>query len=284
MEQKQYNKGRKEGENTMTQKDILDLPFQVERPEEVTDALRGLYIRVNRLINYTGEVLLTAYIAEGSTPPSDIVSPRARVDYLDRKISVPLIQVDTTKWASLEAKMLERLFYTSLVQLASHYEMFLTKLAEEIYLNNDLIKECERKLTVAEVMKFRDFDELTANVIKDLTTDLVHKSYPNIVSSYEHGFHIGIHDKTSPISLPVVHNLIELRNVVVHNDGHASKLYLERTLSYKEQKLPKVLTYEYESLEIDFPWLIDTAKFLLRLGNHIDQQARKRWKTSVTAH
>ncbi|MBM7558155.1 hypothetical protein [Halanaerobacter jeridensis] len=262
-------------------KDILNLPYSKELPEFYTDPLSDFYLRVRELVNYTGEIIVMAFNSD-AYESIDIIEPEFNFETKDieSSLNIPQIKIISEKQKSLKEKMIKRLFYTSLTQLVGHYEKFLWELGWDIYYFNDILKKSKKKFTASRIAKFDNYDELKDDIICELLTNLMMKPYTKIVSQYESRFHIGIHKK-APISLEVVSNLIQLRHVIVHNEGHASKKYLTKMSNYDKEDIPKMLQKRYESVDIDFQWYFEMCKLLLDLGDHIDQQARKRWKTSA---
>lgn len=99
-------------------------------------------------------------------------------------------------------------------------------------------------------------------------------SYPNLVKRFQNTFHIDIHGEGSAISLQEMHDFIEVRNVIVHSSGTASKQYYERMSVYEEKPL---LENALESPEPNFSWLFDFSQRLAAHCMDIDSKVEEKW-------
>jgi hypothetical protein len=257
----------------------LKLPFKSIAPTTKSDALDDVHIRFSELVNYIGEVLLTSHLVkEVSTPLDNGAIPIHLKSNRSGDIVVPTVEIQASEWDQLSINLLHRLFLSSIVQLATLYEVFLAELIEDILLrNNEWLELDERQLTAKEIFKLGSIENIRAKLIDRKILDFAMLSYPKKVEKFQKEFHVGLHHKTFPLSLFEVHDFLEVRNVIVHSDGHASDQYLERMSSYHQLSL---LRWKYDTLGINFSWLLTFGQQLIFLCNLVDEEVSKKWTTT----
>jgi hypothetical protein len=258
---------------------VLNLPFQSISPSPSTDALKDVHIRFSELVNYIGLVLLNTHLIKQLSPPLDngMISPNIKA-YAVHVVATPDIAVQSGKWDSLSWALPERLFYSAIVQLATLYEVYLGELmADILWRNDEWLEGDERQLTAKEIFKIGSIEDIRAKLIDKRILDFAMLPYPKKVERFQKDFHVGLHHKTFPLSLFQVHDFLEVRNVIVHSDGHASDQYLNRMSGYNQ---PPLLQMRYETLEINFSWLLTFGQKLIWLCNHVDEAVQKKWKTT----
>jgi hypothetical protein len=259
----------------------LSLPFKSEPKEARSDALEDFHIRFTHWVNYIGEAILMSYIVKNNLPLVDNlkVQLHAGVNPVP-SFQTPIIRIEnqSQELKRLHTNILQQLFFSSIVQFSTAYEVFLTELIQEILRDNDeWIENEEKPLTAKEVLELRTADRIREKLIDRKTLDFAMLSYPQKVESFERHFHVGLHSKKSPLTLFEVHDFLEVRNVIVHSDGYASSQYLQRMKSYNQQTL---LKRKYDTLKIDFSWLLSFAQRVTSLCDFIDGEVGKKWKTS----
>lgn len=266
-------------QNTQALGIVLNLPFQSIPPAPYTDALDDVHIRFSELVNYVGQVLLTSHLIKELSPPLDkgVISLNLKA-YATHVMATPAIAIQSSNWESLSWMLPERLFYSAIVQLATLYEVFLAELiADILWRNDEWLEADERQLTAKEIFKIGSIEDIRAKLIDRKILDFAMLSYPKKVERFQKEFHVGLHHKTFPLSLFEVHDFLEVRNVIVHNDGHASDQYHDRMSGYNQ---PPLLQGKYESPEINFSWLLTFGQKLICLCNQVDKEVRNKWKTT----
>lgn len=197
------------------------------------------------------------------------------------------IQLPNLKLQGRNTRQLELyptlLFKNSIINISSSFEQYIKEIVSEIYTwNEGLLNINEKQLTTSEILEFDSIDSIKQELAERAVTALIMSNYPNIVAKFERKFHVGIHDKSAPIELFEMHHFIEIRNIIVHNDGYCSSLFLKRLENYNLES-PLGVTESHSSVKIDFDY-IDTIKDkIISLICHIDKQVRLKWKTSHTA-
>lgn len=171
--------------------------------------------------------------------------------------------------------LLRGLFHTAITRLVSVYEILIGDIAKEIYKNNhDLLAIEERQLTSAEIVELQTYDKVIESLIERAVSKLVHEiTYPKLVDRFHRTFHVGIHDRESPVQLFAVHHLIEKRNIIVHNDGVASSTYVAKMQDYNDDSILE----ENDELPVDFVSFYDDLSMIRKLGSYIESCAQHRW-------
>lgn len=260
----------------------INLPYESSVPTPRCEALVDFHIRVDALVNYVGESLLLLDTAHGIGLNTGLIKPRLP-SFLDYEPKCPFIQSATREWAVHQRRMPEQLFYSAVIQLASHFEIYLVELANEIYYANEeeLLIIGEKQLSTKQIYELGSFDRIRQYLKrKAIQNKLANKSYPKIVETFQNTFHIGIHCAASPATQAKIHHFIEVRNIIVHNDGHASSIYFERMGIY-DSPYTGALKNIGDSPEVDFIWFFELAEKLLKLGDFIDAESQKRWVTTA---
>ena len=170
-----------------------------------------------------------------------------------------------------------------IVQLASHFETYLAELANEIYYaNEELLSINECQLTTREIFELGSIKRIRHHLKRKAVLKLIgNRTYPSIVKAFQDTLHIGIHSGQSPATQAEIHHFIEVRNIVVHNDGQASQPYFARMSNY-DPAPPRMLQNVGDSLLVDFTWLFEVAEKLLGLADFVDAEVLKRWITTAS--
>lgn len=171
--------------------------------------------------------------------------------------------------------LLRSLFHAALTQLVSAYEIFIGDTARAILRDEkELLAVDERQLTSKEIIDLQDYEKLIDVLIERAVSKLTHNvTYPKLVNRFHIKYHIGIHNRNSPVQLFQVHHLIEKRNIIVHNDGVASSKYIEKLSSYSS---PELLD-ENEELLVDFLRFYNDLLMIMELGKYIETCTQKKW-------
>ncbi|WP_394389402.1 hypothetical protein [Shewanella woodyi] len=213
--------------DTVTINDI-SLPFKIRPREEYSDALDDFFIRTSEWFNYISEVLLFSHVGS-KMPISDfsvkpqIKGPRRRRSSASEDLPTPKITIKDKNLDAISRNLSRNLFHHSISQLVTNFEVFLNEITEELLWRNVALLSTEQKqLTNKEIFELGDIDEIKTSLIQTKVMEHAMSAYPKRVDSFQKLFHIGVHSKKSPIELPVVQDLMEVRNVIQHNDGHCS--------------------------------------------------------------
>lgn len=258
---------------------ILHLPYKRKTLSPQSDSLQDVQIRFRELVNFIGEVLLASQMVKELEKSLTSETIKIRLETERNKSNVfPDIKIQPDESRNLTRNIAKRLFYSSIVHLATIYEVFLSELIEEILLFNDeWLESDERQLTAKEIFSIGDIDEIRRKLMSEKVLDYAMLSYPKKVKKFEKDFHVGLHQKTFPLSLFEVHDFLEVRNVIVHNDGYASEHYIERMSVYNQKTLLEGAHY---SLDVNFTWLLTFGQKLIALCVLVDDCIDKKWETT----
>ena len=256
----------------------IELPYRPIRQKKTTDSLSDLYATMSQVVNFYQESLMMYSATRDSILPKSIPERSGRA-YGYKNYTIPSIQIIERDDFHSEIYPV-RLFHNTIVNIASSYEIYLRDLATEIYrYNTDLLKIDEKQLSTREVLEFENVDDIKAELIDRSVTNLIMSNYPDLVKRYESRFHIGIHGKRAALSLHETHHFLEVRNLIVHNDGHASKLFFKRLKGY-DKKSPLGILDKHNSAELNFEYLNEFRDKLIALSEFIDAQAMNKWETT----
>ena len=271
--------------DTVTINDIT-LPFEIRPREEYSDALDDFFIRTSEWINYISEVLLFSHVGS-KMPISDfsvqpqIKGPRRRRHSASADLPSPKITIKDKNLDAISRNLSRNLFHHSISQLVTNFEVFLNEITEDLLWRNVALLSTEQKqLTNKEIFELGDIDEIKTSLIQTKVMEHAMSAYPKRVDSFQKLFHIGVHSKKSPLELPIVQDLMEVRNVIQHNDGHCSPQYLARMGGYDEAEYTRLLKREHSQVKIDFVWLLNLGVKLAELAEYIDLEASLKWKTT----
>ena len=259
---------------------ILPLNFYPGDNSGFSDSLCDFQIGFTNLINYIGEVLFLLSNIHNIEISSGYHSVDVFYEVLNKKkrILCPKLNIDTEKNDEMFSDTTNYLFKHSITQLASEYEIFLTSLLKEILRRNETLLDInEKQLSTKKIFELGSIKKIRSFLIQKKSIEFAMLSYPKKVDYFQSQFHIGIHSKKSPFTLSEVHDFIEVRNIIIHNDGHANEQYFERLKDYNQETLVKRTHF---SLKPDFVWFISFAKQLLALGYFIENDISKKWKTT----
>ncbi|MBI5000384.1 MAG: hypothetical protein HZB92_02500 [Euryarchaeota archaeon] len=243
--------------------------------ESITSALDNLIKRLNRIINFNSQALMQYQLNRIDVDTTFCVGYVSLKD--GKKIPIPTFHIDHKKTRGHIRSFHVLLYYNFLTKIVETYELFLKELAHDVYKNNkEILAIDERQLTSREILSAPDIATVIDTLVENRLKKLEFSSYPTFVKRLETDFHIKFHDDDAIISLFEMHNIFEIRNVVVHNDGIVDKSYVERMLDYKEKKY-----LIRQSIKVDFIWIYDFVNKLYRFCSGIETKVRKKRKTSA---
>jgi hypothetical protein len=255
----------------------LELPFWKTIPKPKSDALDDVQIRFNHLINFAGGVLATLSSLDTNQERENEVIQVNLKPKNEKAVISPKIKVKSEEWEKLFSYIPTQLFYSSIVQLATLYEVFLSELIKEILKFNDSWLEIEEKqITTKKIFSLGSLEKIKWKLIEKKILDFTMLSYPKKVEKFEKEFHVGLHHKSFPLTLFEVHDFLEVRNIIVHNDGHASTHYFDRLKSYNQDPLLK----DKYSPEVNFSWLFTFGENLISLCCLVDKKISEKWTTT----
>ena len=262
--------------------DEIELPFFVRPNSDKSDALDDFYISFSHWVNFVGEVLLFSHIGN-NLPVADIsVNPVLKYGITGNKSVIsPKITVKKSEAKTVTYSLAKNLFHHSIAQLVADYEIFLNDITSDILFRNpDILAIEEKQLTTKQIFDFSNVDNIIGFLVDKKVSDHAMLAYPKRVDAFQYLFHVGIHSKKSPLSLAQVHDIIELRNVILHSGGYASIQYLSRIQAYIENGYKPLLKRELDTPKVDFVWLIGFATDLLKLAGYVDEHVAVKWKTT----
>jgi hypothetical protein len=261
----------------------LYLPYKSEVPSPRCDGLVDFHIRVDELINYVGEMLLLIDATRKAGFSTGRVKPILPEDIFKNVPKVPTIIFDERNWDKYRSEIPTRLFYSAVVQLVSHFETFIAELLNDIYYSNpELLAINEKQLTTKEIFEIGSVKKIRHYLKRKMVSKFITKSYPDMVGAFQRNLYIGVHSRHSPFTQKEIHNIIEFRNIIVHNDGQASNLYFDR-MSIYESPPADMLEKIGDSVPTNFVWFFTSANKLLGIGNFIDAESQKKWTTTASA-
>lgn len=261
-------------------------PIVTPRPDfKLTDSGDDFHIELDRIGTFMAEMLVAVHLFEEKGPRLVSIRPVLH-DWFDElhlnkpgPLPAPEVDIDHQSLRSVQRTASRSLFYSGITHLVSGYEQYLSSIAEEMYrYNRKLLSTQERQLTSAEIIALGSYDRIMSALERRATSNLTAPSYPALVKRFNREFHVGIHHDTSPVSLFVVHHLMEQRHLIVHNGGRASDLYLERMSIYEGEPILK----KHSAVPVDFKRFFDLLYMLSDLGNYIDEKVKEKWITSTS--
>lgn len=197
------------------------------------------------------------------------------------EIPTPKISIKDKSFDAISRNLSRNLFNHSVSQLVTNFEIFLNEITEDIlWRNKELLANDQKQLSNKEIFDLGDIDAIKGALIQRKVFEHAMSAYPKRVDSFQKLFHIGIHSKKAPISLPEVHDLVEIRNVIQHSAGHCSQQYLNRMSVYDETDYQRLLKSEYTQPKIDFCWLLELGINMVRLAEFVDSEAEQKWSTT----
>ena len=266
--------------------DEIELPFFIKPNADKSDALDDFYINFSHWLNYICEVLLFSHV-EDNLPVGDFsIKPDLKYGIGgEKRIISPTISLKKSKKKIIAYSLAENLYNQAIALLVSNYEQFLNDQTSDIlWRNPDILAIEERQLTTKQIFNLGNIDDIKEFLIEKKLLEHTMLSYPKRVDAFQRYFHVGIHSKKAPLSLEKVHDLIEVRNVVLHSGGYASPKYFERMSAHTKHGYKPLLKKELDTLNVDFVWIIGFAKSLLELAGYIDEEVAKKWKTTREIH
>lgn len=179
----------------------------------------------------------------------------------------------------------EFLFPSLLVTLVGEVEIIINRLARACYtLNPDLIKDGEQKIEWREIAHFKTVAEVQEMLVDRRIDQLLRGSLTDWISYFEKK--VGIPSITA-VQRRGPLEAVQRRHCIVHNGGHASALYIEKTSGIK----PRPKTEEGDYLPVDPEYLRSTAdelylviySLIWSLGNKFckEDNARQKFMRSV---
>ncbi|WP_201595506.1 hypothetical protein [Psychrobacter vallis] len=259
----------------------ITLPFRVFPEGEKSDALDDFFIRTSGWVSYICEVLVFSHVANEINIENTSILPQVKSPDIGGKglpLILPNISISNSN-DEISGNLIKNLYRHSLSQLVSNYEKFLNELTRDIFIrNHHLLAVDEKQLTTKEIFELGNIDKIRNVLIGKKVMDQAMSAYPKRVEQFQKIFYVGIHSKKSPVSVAELHDLIEVRNVIQHNDGHASPQYFKRMAGYGDYRL--LLPLSYSTPTVDFKWLLSFAQKMLHLAEYIDIEVANKWVTT----
>lgn len=257
---------------------LLSLPQTHQRKKQQSDAADDFHIRRTAWANFLGTSLVGA-----SLLPSHEQGESADLALRSRKwkgseiVPTPRVAIDAAGWDHLLLEYPRHLYHAACVQLATSYEVFLAELLHEVLRRNaEVLANDESKYTVREIVAVAGLEELLDQTIDRRVRSVMMKSYPDQVAWFERELHVGLHSRAAPMTLVDIHDFIELRHVIVHADGHASRAYIERTGHIPNRRLERM----HSTPAIDFVELLGFSARLLMQVEFVDAAVADKWTTT----
>jgi hypothetical protein len=266
----------------ITEKGYLELPAKYETNGPCSDALDDLYIRVTDLINFVGEVIVSRELSKDQIEDNLEIEPKlSLIQTGTDNIEFPSIKIKAEKWTRLARRLPEQLFYSSVTQMATIYETYLSEIFHEILWNHpELIIVGEKQLTTEEIFEHQTLDSIKFTLTDRKVDNLLFGSYPKVAKGVSSLFKVQLHGSKSPMSLFEIHDFIETRNVIVHGDGAAGELYYDRMRIYGKDTFIKERKSKSGYVKINFKWFFRNAEKFLEQCSFIDEQLTEKWETS----
>ena len=258
------------------------LPYTSKRLDILTDSLIDFYDMLDQIINFYQESLMMYCVIKDSSLPQYIPEKKGKVfGYLN--YTIPKIEINGRDKNYLDFYPV-RLFRNTIVNIASCYEIYLRDLAEEIYHYNKILLEKKRKQysknSIASLKSVRNSEE---QLVEQLVNDIIHGNYSDKVKKFENAFNVRLHSMKSPLSLFEMHHFFEVRNIIVHEDGYASKMFFKKLNRYSKPS-PLGIKNEFNSPEINFSYINQFKDKLKAFAELTDNKVRAKWKTSEITH
>ena len=252
----------------------IEIPYFPLVQDKSSDSLHDFYINICNLINFFQESLMLYSVSRNLTLPDKIAAINGRTHF--QIYQIPDIIINNRIDYQSDNYPLY-LFYNHIVNISSLYEIYIRDIANEvIWANSELLSNDEKQLTTKEILSYNNLEDLRIELTDRATNKLIMSQYPNLVHKFNKKFHVGIHCEKSPMTLFEMHHFLEVRNIIVHNDGRASSIFYKRLNDYC---LPSPLGIKGElcSPNLDFDYIIKFKDKLISLVEYIDKEVTKKW-------
>jgi hypothetical protein len=257
----------------------IKLPVKTKVEIERSDAFQDLNIRLDQLLNFIGEVLVLRRLAGNKIDEDITFIPEIRDRIIDKKVESPSIELISSKWNSLRKDLWEQLFYSSITRLLTAYEVFWSELLKEVLFRNfELLMTKDKQFSNEEIFAKENIEELKAELVDKKIKAILINSYPMLSKKITELLKIEFHGSKSPMSLMEMHDLFEVRNMIVHGDGYGEGEYEKRMGGYIHYE--DCYLYGEYGVKLNYKWLFVQIEAVRNQCLHINQLVNKNWKTS----
>lgn len=155
-----------------------------------------------------------------SQTPSEHEDDRKAWEYLLRCWEKFASRIDGNRFSEMYGQVL-------LTRDIDAFQRYLTKMLSRIYTERPETLKSSEKIEVQDVLRFEDMETLISYIAEKRVLELSYKGMPEILEFLKnrHGLKIDCCDS----KLATAIELIEVRNIVVHNAGIVSALFIKRT-------------------------------------------------------
>lgn len=165
------------------------------------------------------------------------------------------------------------LFSSMLTSLVGNFELLIARLARMAYQRNPLLAEMgDRRFTWQEIVAHGSLDSFQESIIERVADKLVRESFDSWMEHFSKKLGVKVPGELRDYQ---VREVFQRRNVVVHNGGAVSSVYLE---AMPELKSPPTIG---EKLPVDRKYMNSSADRLSALALHLVWQIGRRRLTGL---
>ena len=154
-----------------------------------------------------------------------------------------------------------------IVSIASNYDLFLSKLLKKVILDKNMVGVVGKELKLSEVVKYNTKEELISTCVDDVIDDLMRKSHKEQIQWIENKFKIDIINSFN--DWKSVYLFFEIRNLVVHNDGVISRIFLgdlrNEGIAVEKYEIGKKIIFDIGNIKKLIKSLIDFSVYTFSL-------------------
>lgn len=151
-----------------------------------------------------------------------------------------------------------------IVRNVDSLQYYLSQILFRVYTERpDTLKTSENKVEIREVLEAGSMEEFINNCAEQKISVLAYKGLPKLIEYLNKNLKIDF-DTTLP-DFQAVCEVIEIRNIIVHNRGRISKIFLQR-LPHKANEGLRV----GDLYPLDFKYAIDAGNCLRTLAETLD--------------
>ncbi|GAC1436940.1 MAG: hypothetical protein NVSMB54_37700 [Ktedonobacteraceae bacterium] len=144
-------------------------------------------------------------------------------------------------------------------------QIYLSEILLRIYTEKpEILKGSDNKVEVREVLEAGSIEEFTQRYAEQKVSGLAYRGLPKLIEYMNNSFKLQF--DTSNIDFLMTCEIVEVRNIIVHNRGQISKIFLQRLPNKANDGLQVGELYP-----LDFMYAVDANNYLERFVATLDQ-------------
>ncbi len=145
-------------------------------------------------------------------------------------------------------------------------QIYLSEILVRIYTEKpETLKGSDNKVEVREVLEAGSIDEFTQRYAEHKVSGLAYKGLPKLIEYMNNSFNLRF--DTSDSNFQSACEIVEVRNIIVHNRGRISKSFLQRLPNKANEGLQVGELYP-----LDFSYAVHTSEHLRKFVEVLDQR------------